>query len=275
MRFRTSFLCACLAAALATGCAKQPQLVAGPIAPTAFAGIDLWRPGPFEEGYVVPRGPLAGRTIEVERIEDIVLGEKEVVITFDDGPMPGKTNRILDTLDEYGVKATFLMVGQMARAYPQTAGEVAARGHTVGTHTERHANLTQLDFDDALAEIEEGRRHVAAAVAPRSAAPFFRFPYLADTTALRRALADRGIVVIDADIDSKDYFVSTPEQVRDRALARVEQHGSGIILFHDIHARTAAMLPEFLEGLKERDYKVVRLVPRLRAPELLLSFHGG
>jgi len=102
-------------------------------------------------------------------------------------------------------------------------------------------------------------------------APFFRFPYLASTAALRRQLAARGIVVIDADIDSKDYFQSTPDQVRKRTMARIEQRGSGIILMHDIHPRTAQMLPALLADLKAKGYKVVRLVPGHGSRELLVS----
>ena len=164
------------------------------------------------------------------------------------------------------------MVGQMANAYPQLVRDVAARGHTVGTHTQSHANLASLSFDSAVAQIDKGRRSVAAALGPNrsSVAPFFRFPYLASTAALRRHLAMQGIIVIDPSVDSKDYFVSSPDQVRARTVARLEAKGSGIVLFHDIHSRTASMLPQFLDDLHKRGFKVVHLVPRSRDAEALL-----
>lgn len=216
---------------------------------------------------------LAGRSVTVNSIADLKLGYHEVVLTFDDGPMPGRTENILKVLDNAGVKATFMMVGQMARSYPALVREVAAHGHTIGTHTQSHANLAHLSPAAAEAQIDGGIKSVSAALVPsmHSVAPFFRFPYLASTAALRRQLAARGIVVIDADIDSKDYFQSTPDQVRKRTMARIEQRGSGIILMHDIHPRTAQMLPALLADLKTKGYKVVRLVPGHGSRELLVS----
>jgi peptidoglycan-N-acetylglucosamine deacetylase len=216
---------------------------------------------------------LAGRTIRVKSAADIRLGPKEVVLTFDDGPVPGKTDAILRALDRFGVKATFLMVGQMADAYPATARKVAAAGHTIGTHTQNHRNLRSVAPAVAEAQIRAGRASVVAALRPGgySPAPFFRFPYLADTKALRSSLAGQGIVVIDVDIDSRDYFATGSEALRARAIASVEKRGSGVILFHDLHARTATMLPLLLADLKARGYKVVHLVPARSGVDLLAA----
>lgn len=222
----------------------------------------------FGEGGIPIRPPvlsqgLAGRTIVVNRLSDIELRRGEVVLTFDDGPIPGRTEAVLAALDRAGVKATFFMVGQMARSYPGLVRKVAARGHTVGTHTHKHANLRNLSTAAAIGEIDAGIASVSAALVPGSGrvAPFFRFPYLADTAALRAHLAARGIVAIDTDVDSKDYFPSSSEQVLQRTMQRLGQRGSGIILFHDIHQRTAAMLPGLLSELERKGYSVVRLVP--------------
>lgn len=216
---------------------------------------------------------LAGRSVTVNSIADLRLRNHEVVLTFDDGPMPGRTENVLKVLDNAGVKATFMMVGQMARSYPALVREVAAHGHTIGTHTQNHANLTHMSATGAQAQIDGGIKSVSAALVPslHGVAPFFRFPYLASTATLRRQLAARGIVVIDADIDSKDYFPSTPDQLRKRTMAGIEQRGSGIILMHDIHPRTAQMLPHLLADLRAKGYKVVRLVPGHRGREPLVS----
>lgn len=218
-------------------------------------------------------GSLAGRTIRVGRVSDIRLGPKEVVLTFDDGPMPGKTAAILDTLGRFGVKATFLMVGQMARSHPAIARQVSARGHSIGTHTQNHANLRSRSFASAVQEIEAGRKSVAGALGPAAnrGSVFFRFPYLADTAALRSHLAANGMVAIDAQVDSKDYFQSSPDQVRQRILSRLGSKGSGIILMHDIHQRTVTMLPTLLSDLKSRGFKVVHLVPGRSGGQLFAS----
>lgn len=218
-------------------------------------------------------GSLVGRTIRVSRVSDIRLGPKEVVLTFDDGPMPGKTTAILDALGRFGVKATFLMVGQMAQSHPAIARQVAARGHSVGTHTQNHANLRSRSFASAVKEIEDGKRAIAGALGPSAnrGSVFFRFPYLADTTALRSHLAANGMVAIDAQVDSKDYFQSSPDQVRQRILSRLGSKGSGIILMHDIHQRTVTMLPGLLAELKSRGFKVVHLVPGRGGSQLVAS----
>lgn len=221
------------------------------------------KPLPAASFFAHPGGGLAGRTVTVNSIADLKLRPREVALTFDDGPLPGKTEKVLDALDAAGVKATFMMVGQMARAYPALVRKVAARGHTIGTHTQNHPNLAHMSLAGAEAQIDAGIKSVSAALVPtrHRVAPFFRFPYLASTPALRRALTLRGIVFIDADIDSKDYFQSSPEQVRQRTLRGIEARGSGIVLLHDIHGRTATMLPGLLADLKARGYHVVRLVP--------------
>lgn len=203
--------------------------------------------------------PLTGRVLRVDTIDDIQLRPKEVILTFDDGPAGRNTQTILDALDAKGVKATFFMVGQMARARPAQARSVIARGHTVGSHTNRHPNLATMSHASAVAEIARGERALREAGIDDIA--FFRFPYLVDTGALRRHLAGRGIVVVDVDIDSKDYFRTSPARVAQRTMDQLRRRGSGIILFHDLHARTAAMLPSFLNMLEREGYTVVALRP--------------
>jgi peptidoglycan/xylan/chitin deacetylase (PgdA/CDA1 family) len=263
---RSALTCALLALLLgAAGCSTTKPATEVP--KLAFAAEDppMLRFGPDGIPVRPPSftGGLAGRTIVVNRISDIALRRGEVVLTFDDGPMPGKTEAILNALDTAGVKATFLVVGQMARSYPALVRKVASRGHTIGTHTQNHSNLRAMSLPAAMGQIEAGIKSVSAALIPgvERVAPFFRFPYLADTVALRSHLAAQGIVVMDVDIDSKDYFQSTPDQVRQRTLQRLAQRGSGIILFHDIHQRTATMLPALLADLRAKGYSVVRLVP--------------
>lgn len=245
---------------------------------TAFAAEPPARADQSDPGNILsfpgPRTGLAGRTLRISAMSDIRLARNEVVLTFDDGPVPGKTEAILDILDRHHVKATFLMVGSMAKAHPEIVRKVAARGHAIGSHTQNHKNLAGLGFDRAVEEIAQGRRSVAAALIPTSMkpAPFFRFPYLSDTPALRRHLAMQGVVVFDVDIDSKDYFQSSGDQVRSRTLSALERRGSGIILMHDLHLRTVAMLPGLLDELDRRGFKVVNLQPGARpVGELLVS----
>ncbi len=204
-----------------------------------------------------PRNALAGRTLDVASIGDLKLGPKEVVLTFDDGPVPGRTERILDTLARYDVKATFLMVGEMAKAHPAVARKVADAGHAIGSHTWSHADLHKLSFDRAMADITRGELAVKAGTGVEPG--FFRFPYLSDSKSLRTKMAQRDVVVLDVAIDSKDYFKSAPSEIVDRTMETLHRRGRGIILMHDLHLRTAVMLPMLLERLKAEGYKVVTL----------------
>lgn len=207
---------------------------------------------------------LEGRTLSVSMQKDIQLAKGEFVLTFDDGPRPGKTEKILNILDEHDVKAMFLMLGRSAQSHPGLVREVAKRGHTIGLHTHSHGDLTKLNVASALAEIERGQRPVVAALSPinKAPAPFFRFPYLAQNAQLRTAVKNSGYVIMDVGVDSKDYYSDSAEQVRERTLARMAKAGHGIVLFHDIHHRTVQMLPQLLKDMEARGYKVVNLVPQ-------------
>ena len=260
-----------LAGVLLGGCAKPPAehaalapsidqaLHTGSIAPAAVS----MTPQPLPE-RIFQAGPLAGRTLECASAADIILRPGEVVLTFDDGPRAGRTSKILRTLDDFGVKATFLMLGSAAKANPQLAQEVALGGHTVGSHTYDHVDLETVSRQEALDEIAKGEDALSAALAGagQSLSPFFRFPYLSQDGFLRTSLTQGGAVVLDVTIDSKDYYKDSAAVVAARTLARLDARGSGIILFHDIHQRTVDMLPAFLAELEERGYSVVRLVAR-------------
>lgn len=269
-RVAVSFLLLC---AVLAGCAKPPREhsllsytdrpVSAEVTGSVAHGVPPFTDQRMPEPIVTP-GYLAGRTLSVGSTGDIVLRPGEVVLTFDDGPRSGKTSEILATLDSFGVKATFLMLGAAAQANPQLAQQVALRGHTVGSHTFNHVDLSGLDRQAALDEIARGERAVSQALAGagQKLSPFFRFPYLSQTGFLRTNLLQGSTIVLDVDIDSKDYYKDSAAVVAERTLARLDQLGSGIVLFHDIHQRTVAMLPTFLSALEQRGYSVVRLVPR-------------
>lgn len=277
----------CLAAALAallSSCAGRPPSEGGSLASSFAPAKALGSPKkadaddpvaltPAAWGRFGNPGSLAGRTIDVSSLSDIKLRDKEVVLSFDDGPMPKKTERILATLDEFGVKATFLMVGEMAKAHPEIAREVAAAGHSIGSHTYRHPDLAHLSFDAAVAEIEKGKAAVASAT--HEDPEFFRFPYLADSRKLRQWVGDHGMVVMDVQVDSKDYFGVTPAAVATRTMNTLRAQRKGIILLHDIHIRTAAMLPALLTQLKAEGYKVVRLRHSGGSRMLMASLTGS
>jgi peptidoglycan/xylan/chitin deacetylase (PgdA/CDA1 family) len=189
------------------------------------------------------------------------LNDGEVVLTFDDGPMKSDTRPILKALADECTKATFFMVGQMALADPDLVKEVAAGGHTIGTHTWSHKNIHVISTAKAQQEIEAAISTVSKAKGSL-VAPLFRFPYLNSTRQTEAYLRSRNIGAVWIDIDSKDYRTRSPKVVEQNILSQLARQKKGIILMHDIHAWTAAQLPDLLKDLHDRGYKVVQLVPK-------------
>jgi peptidoglycan/xylan/chitin deacetylase (PgdA/CDA1 family) len=192
------------------------------------------------------------------------LGNKEVVLTFDDGPWPGTTERVLDALRHECVKANFFLIGRNAANHPNLVRREVAEGHTVAHHSFSHPLLARLSFADAEAEIDRGIAAVEMAsgrTSPFPVTPFFRFPGFASSPALLDRLAQRGIVVFGADLWASDWNQMSPADELALVMSRLQVVGGGIVLFHDTKAQTAAMLPAFLRELKRRGYRVVHTVP--------------
>jgi peptidoglycan/xylan/chitin deacetylase (PgdA/CDA1 family) len=203
-------------------------------------------------------GPLYGDISVLTREESFLL-PGEVVLTFDDGPMPWITKSILDTLDRFCTKATFFSVGRMAIAYPASIKDILARGHTLGSHTWSHPlNLKRRPLSRAIDEIEKGFSAIAMA-AGQPIAPFFRFPGLSDSDPMMAHLQDRGIAAFTVDVVSNDSYIGNADRLASYTLAQIDKRRGGILLFHDIKSATAKALPVILAGLKTRGYKVVHL----------------
>ena len=193
------------------------------------------------------------------------LNAKELVLTFDDGPWPGATNRVLEALKHECVRATFFLLGRNVAASPGLARRTLAEGHSVGHHTYSHPLLSRMAPARAEAEINRGIAEDEFALygqrRSEPTSPFFRFPGFAGNAALYERLQRRRIVVFGADVWASDWVAMSPGQQLRLILARIEQVGSGIVLFHDTKTQTAVMLPTFLRELKRRGYRIVHVVP--------------
>src|SRR4029078_8292950 len=205
------------------------------------------------------------RSIVVDPREHIRIGtmdyaetlprlDREVVLTFDDGPIPPYTGKILDILAAECVKATYFIVGTMAKEYPSLVRRVYDAGHTVGTHSMTHPfRFRALSVERGNAQIDDGIAAAAAALGdPDKGAPFFRFPGLGHTAAAHQHAIERGLMVWGADVPADDWHRLGPHEVARRAVQRLEYKGKGILLLHDIHQRTVEALSPTLAGLKER-----------------------
>jgi peptidoglycan/xylan/chitin deacetylase (PgdA/CDA1 family) len=196
--------------------------------------------------------------------DSLPLHDKEVVLTFDDGPLPPHSNEILDILGAQCVKATYFLVGEMARAFPAMVRRIYEEGHTIGTHSEDHpTRFGQLPVEKMRQEIDWGISDVGAALGDtRYLAPFFRIPGLARSDVVERELAARGLIVFSSDTVADDWHHRIgAKQIIAVAMRRLEARGKGVLLLHDIHPATVAALPGLLKELKDKGFRIVQLVP--------------
>jgi peptidoglycan/xylan/chitin deacetylase (PgdA/CDA1 family) len=203
--------------------------------------------------------------------QTLPLGDHEVVLTFDDGPWPATTPRVLRALARECVRATFFLIGRPASEFPWIVRATAAAGHSIGHHTWMHFSLARIPYGDAVEEIDHGisavemAEHGIETTTPST--PFFRFPGFESTQATLDLLRSRGISVFSTDFVANDWVRMTPRQELNLLVKRLKLVNRGIILLHDPQATTARMLPALLHYLKKHGYRVVHLVPLSAAGE--------
>ena len=242
--------------------APQPQP-----APSATAIPACDKPGGMGLARIVEIDTTGGPGFGFEHFKQYdFLRDKEVVLTFDDGPWPGNTPAVLKALADECLKATFFEIGKHATWHPEITKQVIEAGMTVGTHTWSHKDLARNpyanDIEQAKAEIEMGVSAVHMAAGGGKVAPFFRFPALQHPPQLLSYLAERNIGVFSTDIDSRDFKLHKPEDVIKSVMSQLEKHGKGIILIHDFKHHTAEAIPELIRQLKAGGYKMVHMVPK-------------
>lgn len=209
------------------------------------------------------------------------LRDHEVVLTFDDGPWPGNTERVLKALAENCTKALFFPIGKHAGYHPEILKQVAAAGHTIGSHTWSHKDLSKLSDDEAKAEIEKGIAAVSIALGNKPVGPFFRFPALRHPPEMLKYVGTRNIGIFSTDMDSFDFKMRKPQQVIKSVMSKLEKHGKGIILMHDFQHATAEAVPELFKQLKAGGFKVVQVVgktpvePLPEYKDIVLKEMGG
>jgi peptidoglycan/xylan/chitin deacetylase (PgdA/CDA1 family) len=264
-------LCASEAAWPQTPPAKtdaKPSAAAAPApaATPAAAKMPCSNPDALGIGRVVEIDTTGGPGFGFEHFKQLdFLRDKEVVLTFDDGPWPENTPSVLKSLANECTTGIFFSIGKHATYYPEILKQVAAAGHTIGTHTWSHATLSnkKLTEDQRKEEIEKGISAVKWALGAPPA-PFFRFPALQHPPEMVTYLGTRNIAIFSCDLDSFDFKARNPQQVIDVTMKKLDKLGKGIILMHDFHKHTAEALPALLRKLKEGGYKVVQM--KAKAP---------
>jgi peptidoglycan/xylan/chitin deacetylase (PgdA/CDA1 family) len=263
--------------------APRPAAPAAAAPQAAPAAAPAPAPAPAPAAAAQPKTPCANpdalgvsRTVEIdttggpgfgfEHFKQLdFLRDKEVVLTFDDGPWPVNTPSVLKTLADECTKAVFFPIGKHATYYPEILKSVYAAGHTVGSHTWGHVNLNNKKLTEQAQkdEIEKGFSAVKWAIGGNPA-PFFRFPALQHPPAMVTYLGTRNVAIFSTDLDSFDFKASKAEKIVDTVMTKVDKLGKGIILMHDFQKHTGEALPTLLKKLKAGGYKVVHM--RAKAP---------
>ena len=255
------------------------QNTVAPTAPAASNGAATPPPAPksASASCANPDALSVSRVVEIDTTGGPAFGtehfkqydflrDKEVVLTFDDGPWPENTPAVLKALQDNCAKATFFEIGEHATWRPDLTKELIAAGMTVGTHTWSHKDLAKnpyaKDIEQAKQEIEMGVSAVHMAAAGGPVAPFFRFPDLQQPAELMTYLGTRNIATFSTDIDTFDFKLHKPDDVIKSALTKLAKNGKGIVLMHDFQHGTAEAMPELLRQLKANGYKLVHMVPK-------------
>jgi peptidoglycan/xylan/chitin deacetylase (PgdA/CDA1 family) len=247
---------------------EKPATAQAASAPTVVAqAAPCANPDALGVSRVVEVDTTGGPGFGFEHFKQLdFLADKEVVLTFDDGPWPGNTPAVLKALADQCTKAVFFSIGKHASYHPEILRQVLAAGHTVGTHTWSHANLNSKKMTEQQAkdEIEKGMSAVKLALGT-APAPFFRFPELQHNPAAVAYLGQRNVAIFSCDLDSFDFRkTSTPDKIVQTVMSQLDKLGKGIILMHDFQKHTAEALPELLRRLKAGGYQVVQM--KAKAP---------
>jgi len=190
------------------------------------------------------------------------LNDHEVVITFDDGPIPPYSNLVLDMLAAQCVRATYFLVGEMALAHPSIVRRIYNAGNSIGSHSQNHPfKFQRLSMDAVEHEVDDGIASIDVALGdPKALSPFFRIPGFGRTIAIDDYLASKSLITWSTDVVADDWKHIGAREIVRRAMQRLERKGRGILLLHDIHPATVLALPTLLEALKDRGYHVVHVV---------------
>jgi peptidoglycan/xylan/chitin deacetylase (PgdA/CDA1 family) len=263
---------------VAPATAAQPNRAAAPVAAPVETTGSIGAAPPARPAVAVAAAPSCkgspdalgvSRTVEIDTTDGPAFGFEhfkqhdflqpgEVVLTFDDGPWPHNTPAVLAALAANCTKAVFFPIGEHSMWAPEILRQVAAAGHSIGSHTWSHANLLKKSPQEGKDEIEKGISAVHWALGG-PAAPFFRFPQLSHSPEMVKYLGERNIAIFSTDMDSMDFKIHKPDQVIASVMAKLKKNGKGIVLMHDFQKATAEAAPELLRQLKAGGYKVVFL----------------
>lgn len=217
-------------------------------------------------------GPVIDARSATEPAETLRIPDRRIVLTFDDGPDPVWTPRVLDELKKYHAHGVFFVTGTMASRYPDLVERMVEEGHEVGLHTFNHPDLSYQSTGRIDYELSQNQLALAGAAGIRTS--LFRPPYSSFADAMddkswpvTQYVGSRGYLTVVNNTDSEDWKRPGVEAIIDRA---TPEHGEGaVILMHDSggdRSQTVTALGRFLPKMQERGYEFTNLTDALGAP---------
>lgn len=204
----------------------------------------------FYGAYFVDSG------FHINTISSVNTNEKVVALTFDDGPMPLRTEKVLDVLDKFNAKATFFCIGNRTTGNEILLKKIDEAGHLIGNHSYSHSNLFDLmNTKQMVSDLQSGNEEIKKVIG--KAPLFFRPPYGVTTPSLAKACRKLNFEVIGWNIRSLDTTIKNKQKVVERVITRIKP--GSILLFHDTVDGVELVLKDVLIYLKNNNYKVVEL----------------
>ncbi|MCR5884849.1 polysaccharide deacetylase family protein [Rhizobacter sp. J219] len=238
--------------------------------------------------YTAPTGKAGAEDADTREIFGLSLPPKTVVLTFDDGPHARYTDEILDILKRYDAPAIFFHLGRnlgsvdadgkaKPGAHAAVAKRVLAAGHQLANHSYSHSVMAKLPGDAVKSEAAHTEALLDAT--GRQPSKLFRFPYGARNESALATVEGLKLHSMMWNIDSQDWADPVPKSIAERVLSEVDRHQRGVVLFHDIQARTVQALPAVLDALVAdgyrfatwRDGKFVVGTPKKAAPDAAMA----
>lgn len=180
---------------------------------------------------------------------------KEIILTFDDGPDPEKTPRLLDALAKHKISAVFFVIGRNAVRYPKIVQRAIKEGHLIGSHTYSHPHLPSMNYFDAKREIMKG--HEAMLEASQGIdSRFFRYPGGCRAALLDSFLQRNSMHSFFWDIDSHDHKTKNPFDLCMITIDKIKKSQGGILLFHDTLQQTVDMADMLLKNIVNLNYNI-------------------
>ncbi len=272
VRMKTFALIVVLALAVSLSGLVRPQPAACAktnqgIQLTAQDKLDKYWQNARKEVYRSVLELLAQHQSEIEKglkFHKLMYGDpakKQIALTFDDGPHPKYTPKLLAILKRYHVKATFFVVGEMAQKYPRLVKEQVAAGHSIGNHTFHHVNLTKIPIEDVATEIKACGKVIQSITGQTP--HLFRPPGGDYDRAVAEASAALGYVMVLWTDDPGDYASPGTKTIENRVLDKVTN--GGIILIHSGIQQTVDVLPQIIRYLKDKGYEFVTVDEMLQS----------